>query len=124
MVGFMNPEFLGAGFDSLRFRANLRETRRSSTCRSTSSTRRSPTSTIASSTSGDFAIGAGFPPTSASYLPLELIFDWTGSEQGDGFGVDLIVGLTPVPEPSTALLLALGLAVLAARARRRRGAAI
>jgi hypothetical protein len=51
---------------------------------------------------------------------LALLFDWTGSEQGAGFGVDLIVGMTPVPEPRAALLFALGLAVLAARARRRR----
>lgn len=123
VVGLMNPEFLGSGFDSLRFQANVGG------------------ETLVDESFDELdealayfddrvleldGIGAGCTepgpgrPSFCFVSPLELIFDWTGSEQGSGFGVDLIVGLAPIPEPSSVLLVALGLAVLAARARHRR----
>lgn len=128
MLGFMNPEFLGDGFDSLRFRAN----NRNETLIDVSFDELSDALSYFDDRIldlGEFAAsctdGGGFGRADFCFVaPLELIFDWTGSEQGAGFGVDLIVGLTPVPEPGTALLLALGLAVMAARAHRRRGALI
>jgi hypothetical protein len=127
MIGFMNPEPLGSGFDALRFRAN----RRGQTV--VDETFEELGAALAYFDDLVLDVGTlyagcregGFGrPTICFLSPLELIFDWTGSEPGAGFGVDLIVGLTPVPEPGTALLFALGLIVLAARARRRRDAAI
>jgi hypothetical protein len=126
MVGFMNPEFSGSGFDSLRFRANIRnETMLDVTFDEIDEAVAYFDDRILDL--GGFDVGCtdggGFGrPDFCFVSPLELLFDWTGSKQDSGFGVDLIVGVTPVPEPSTALLLAVGVAVLAARARRRRAA--
>jgi hypothetical protein len=123
ILGFSNPQFLGAGFDSLRFRANNRD----ETLIDVSFDELDEALDYFDDRIldlGGFAAGCtdggGFGRRDFCFVsPLELIFDWTGSEQGDGFGVDLIVGLAPIPEPSSVLLMALGLAVLAVRARSR-----
>jgi hypothetical protein len=127
-VGFLNPESLGSGFDSLRLRANLGL----ETVLDVSFDELNDA--LAYFDDRVLDLGDSPDPCFESpgfgrrdfcfFTPLELIFDWTGSEAGAGFGVDVIVGVTPVPEPSTALLFAIGLAVMAARARQRRGAAI
>lgn len=120
LLGFLNPDFAG-DFGSLRFRATLGQ------------------ESLVDVTFADVDAALayfddrvvaleGFPddPSGSPFdSALNLSFAWNGTETGSSrFGVDLLVGLTPVPEPSTALLLAFGLAVLAARAQRRRGAAI
>jgi hypothetical protein len=116
IVGFMRPEFIGDGFDSLRFQAKLRgQMLADESFEELDEALAYFDDRVLDL--GNFSIGINPPPT---YSPLELFFDWTGSEQSGGFGVDFIVGVTPVPEPSTALLLAIGLAALAERARRRR----
>jgi hypothetical protein len=123
MIGFMNPEFFGSGFDSLRFRASNRD----ETLINVSFDELDEALVYFDDRVldlGGFGAGCTEPipglPSFCLLSSLELIFDWTSDEQGAGFGLDLIVGLTPVPEPSSVLLVALGLAVLAARARRRR----
>lgn len=121
-VGFMNPVSLGSGFDTLRFRANLRgETLVDVTFADVSAAFAYFDDDVLDLGGFEFS---GVPPYYFPTPPLELLFDWTGSETGSGFGIDLIVGLTPVPEPSTALLLVIGLAMLAARTRQRSGAAV
>ncbi len=98
MVGFMNPALLGSGFDTLRFRANLRnETLVDVTFEDLDAALAWFDDRVLDL--GNFTIGES--PLFGFGSPLELILDWTGSEPGAGFGVDLLVGLTPVPEPST-----------------------
>jgi hypothetical protein len=118
MLGFMNPGFLGEGFDSLRFQANLGD------------------ETVVDESFdeldealayfddrvldlGNFSISGG--PRLQLVSPLQLVFDWSGFADNDGedrFGLDFIVGVAPIPEPGTGLLLALGLTLLAAHGRR------
>ena len=121
VLGFVKPESIGTGFDSLHFRAAMGDTALADVTFDDPDAARVYFDDRVLDL-GSFVIGGVPPVFFRSALVLE--FDWIGSELGSAFGVDWIIGLTPIPEPSTALLLALGLAVMAARARRRRGAAI
>jgi hypothetical protein len=125
VIGFMNPEFLLSGLDSLRFLAmhdgRLLADEQFDEVEEALDYFDDRVLNLGSGFEPECSI-PGRPGESASCFVSPLVLDiaWRGSEQGSGFGVDLIVGLAPIPEPGTALLLVVGLAVLAARARRRR----
>jgi hypothetical protein len=116
VVGLLGAAFLGSAFDEFRFRAMLRnETLVDVTFDDRDAALAYFDDRVLEL--GDLGIdgipGGDQPP------PLSLIFDWWGSEPSSGFGVGVIVGLTPIPEPSTWLLASVGLAVLAWARRRR-----
>jgi hypothetical protein len=111
LIGFLGSEFEGSGFDLLTFRVERN---------GESVVEKLFTDTAAAAAYFDdqvISVGdIGMLPTGPA--TLQVLFEVLTDDLGAGFGVELLMAGSPIPEPSTALLVAAGVLLFCLRARR------